>query len=96
LFRPIAPEMIERQVRGDASCPGPEVAIRAKLVPSAVNAPKRLSREIFCRPAVAHNAHNPSVNVALKLPNQRFERIDLAKREPPEQIHDLPYYLITR
>ena len=34
------------------------------------------------------------VNVALELPDQRLESIDLAKRKSPEQIHELLYCLL--
>jgi hypothetical protein len=81
--------MVDRQVGSDSPCPGTEVAIRAKLLPGAVNAPKSFHREILRNAWVAHNANGPGVDIALKLTNQRLERIDLAMREPLEQIHEL-------
>jgi hypothetical protein len=83
--------MVDRQVGSDPSRPGSEVAIRVKLVPCAVNAPKSFHGQILGNTRVAHNAHGPGVDVPLKLPDQGFERIDLAMREPPEQIHELLY-----
>src|SRR5246127_4354329 len=86
--------MVDRQVGSDPPCPGAEVAIGAKLVPRAVNAPKSLHGQILCNAWVAHNAHGPGVDVALKLTYQRLERIDLAMREPLEQIHELLYRVL--
>jgi hypothetical protein len=86
--------MIERQVRSDPPRPGAEVAIRAKLVPRAVNAPEGLHSQILGSSRVAHHAYSPGINVALKLSDQRLERIDLAKRKPLEQIHELLYCLL--
>src|SRR3974377_1223683 len=83
--------MIDRQVRSDPACPGSEVAIGAKLVPRAVNAPEGLHGQILRSARVAHDAHGPGVDVALKLTYQRLERIDLAMREPLEKIHQLLY-----
>src|SRR5215469_8411956 len=83
--------MVDRQVGSDSPCPSAEVAIRAKPVSSAVNAPKSLHGQILGNTWVTHNAHDPGVDITLKLPNQRLERIDLAMREPPEQIHEILY-----
>src|SRR5215831_14467822 len=83
--------MVDRQVGSDPACPSSEVAIRAKPMPRAVDAPKSLHRQILCDAWVTHNAHGPGVDVTLKLPDQRLERIDLAMREPLEQIHELLY-----
>src|SRR5215475_8756109 len=73
---------------------GTEVAVGAKLVPRAVDAPKGLHGQILCNAWIAHNAHGPGVDVALKLTYQRLERIDLAMREPLEHIHSfsIVYY----
>jgi hypothetical protein len=50
-------------------------------------APERLHSQILRYARVAHDAHNPGIDIALELPDQRFESIDLAKRKSPEQIH---------
>ena len=43
----------------------------------------------------AHSETNGlGINFALKLPDQRLERSDLAKPEPPAQIHELLYGLL--
>jgi hypothetical protein len=39
-------------------------------------------------------SHDPGVDIALKLVYQRLERIDLAMREPLEQIHELLYLVL--
>src|SRR5207302_714353 len=91
LLRPVAPQMVDRQVGSYSPCPGTKVAIRAKLVPRAVNAPKSFHGQILGNTWVAHNTHCPGVDFALKLAYQRLERIDLAMREPLEQIHELLY-----
>src|SRR5215470_5070838 len=83
--------MVDRQVDSDPACPGSEVAIGAKPVPGAVDAPKGLHGQILCSARVAHDAHDPGIDIALKLTYQRLECIDLAMREPPEQIHELLY-----
>src|SRR5215469_513240 len=83
--------MVDRQVGSDPACPGSEVAIGAKPVPRAVDAPKGLHRQILRSAPVAHDAHDPGVDIALKLTYQRLERIDLAMREPLEQLHELLY-----
>lgn|SRR5579871_916856 len=86
--------MVDRQVRSDPACPGSEVAIGAKPVPRAVNAPKSLNRQILGDTWVTHNAHGPGEDVALKLPYQHLERIDLAMREPLEPVHKLLYRVL--
>src|SRR5215469_15544537 len=83
--------MVDGQVRSDPARPGSEVAVRAKLAPRAVDAPKSLYRQILGNTWVTHNAHGPGEDGALKLTYQRLERIDLAMREPLEQIHELLY-----
>jgi hypothetical protein len=83
--------MVDRQVGRDPPCPGTEVAIRAKLVPRVVNAPKSLHGQILGNAWITHNTRSPGVDVTLKLTDQRLERIDLAMREPLEQIHELLY-----
>src|SRR5215471_19105674 len=86
--------MVDRQVYSDPPCPGTEVAIRAKPVPLAVNTPKSFHGQILGNAWVTHNTHGPGVDVPLKLTCQRLERIDLAMREPLEQIHDLLYRVL--
>ena len=87
--------MVDRQVGSDPACPGTEVAIGAKPVPGAVNSPKSLHGQILSNSWVTHDPHDPGLDVTLKLPDQRLERIDLAKREPLEQIHE-PLYRVLR
>src|SRR6516162_1682538 len=87
LLRPVAPQMVDRQVGGDPACPGAEVTIRAKPVPRTVDAPKSFHGQILGNAWVTHNTHDPGVDVTLKLTYQRLERIDLAMREPLEQLH---------
>src|ERR1700756_2403704 len=84
--------MVDRQVGSDPPCPGTEVAIGAKLVPRAVDAPESLHGQILGNAWVAHNTHGPGVDVALKL---TYQRLDLAMREPLEQIHELLYPVFT-
>jgi hypothetical protein len=84
LLPPVPPQMVDRQVGSDPPCPGTEVAIGAKLVPRALDARKGLHGQIFRSARVAHDAHDPGVDIALKLTYQRLERIDLAMREPLE------------
>src|SRR5215831_6022606 len=83
--------MVDRQVGSDPPCPSTEVAIGAKPAPGAVDAPKGLHGQILRSGRVAHDAHDPGVDIALKLAYQRLERIDLAMREPLAQIHELLY-----
>src|SRR5215470_12244438 len=86
--------MVDRQVGSDPACPGSEVAIGAKPVPRAVDTPKGLHGQILRSARVAHDAHDPGIDIALKLTYQRLERIDLAMREPLEQIHELLYRVL--
>src|SRR5262249_22747520 len=43
---------------------------------------------------ITHDTYNPGVDVALELPDQCLESIDLAKRKSLEQIHKLLYFLL--
>src|SRR5271166_4103634 len=86
--------MVERQVGGDPPCPSTEVSVCPELLVCPVDAPESLYGQILCDARIAHNAHNPGVNVALELADQRLERIELAKRKSPEQIHKLLYCLL--
>src|SRR5215471_9838228 len=86
--------MVDRQVGSDPACPGSEVAIRAKPVPRAVDTPKSLHGQILRSARVAHDADDPGIDIALKLLDQGLERIDLAMREPLEQIHELLYRVL--
>src|SRR5215831_17066780 len=86
--------MVDRQVGSDPACPGSEVAIGAKPLTRAVDAPKGLHGQILRSARVTHDAHDPDVDIALKLTYQRLERIDLAMREPLEQIHELFYRVL--
>src|SRR5215469_16645078 len=88
--------MVDRQVGSDPACPGSEVAIGAKPVPRAVDAPKGLHGQILRSARIAYYAHDPGIDIALKLAHQRLERIDLAMREPLQQIHELLYLLVLR
>src|SRR5271169_1844031 len=94
LFRTIAAEIVERQVGGDPPRPSGEVSVRPELLVRPIDAPESLYGQILRDARIAHDAHNPGVNVALELPDQRLERIDLAKRKSPEQIHKLLYCLL--
>ena len=86
--------MVDRQVGSDPACPGTEVAIGAKPVPGAVNSPKSLHGQILRSAPVAYDADDPGIDIALKLTYQGLERIDLAMREPLEQIHELLYRVL--
>ena len=86
--------MIERQVRGDPPRPGGEVSIRPKLLARPVDPPEGLHGQVLCHARVAHDAHDPGVDIALELPAQSLESIDLAKRKSPQQIHGLLYSLL--
>src|SRR5271166_6288943 len=86
--------MVDRQVGGDPSRPSREVSVRPELLARPIDAPESLYGQILCDARIAHDAHNPGVNVALELPDQRLESIDLAKRKSPEQIHELLYSLL--
>jgi len=59
-----------------------------------VDAPESLYGQILCDARIAHDAHNPGVNVPLELLDQRLESIDVAKRKSSEQIHELLYCLL--
>jgi len=50
----------------------------------------------MARNTIARCARDPRVDFALKLPDQRLERIDLAKSKSPEQIHEPLYSLLRR
>jgi hypothetical protein len=86
--------MVDRQVGSDPPRPGAKVAVGAKPVPRTVDAPKSLHGQILGNAWVAHNTHGPGVDIALKLTYQRLERIDLAMREPLEQVHELLYLVL--
>src|SRR5271157_1747828 len=86
--------MIAPQVGGDPPCPTSEVSVRPELLVRSVDAPESLYGQILCDAGIAHNAHNPGVDVALELPDQHLESIDLAKRKSPEQIHELLYCVL--
>ena len=89
-----AAEMVEREVGGNPSRPSCEVSIRPKLFPRPIGAPKGLNGQILRNAWITHDAHNPGVNVALELPNQDLESIDLAKRKSLEKIHEHLYCLL--
>src|SRR5260370_777417 len=86
--------MVERQVGGDPPRPRGEVAVRSKLVARSVDSPEGFYGQILSDARIAHDTHNPGVDVALELPDQRLESIDLAMRKSPEQIHELLYCLL--
>src|SRR5215813_718941 len=86
--------MVDRQVGSDPACPSSEAAIGTKPVPRAVDAPKGLHGQVLGNTWVAHDSYDPGVDIALKLTYQRLERIDLAMREPLEQIHELLYRVL--
>src|SRR5215472_10079634 len=88
--------MVDRLVGSDPACPSSEAAIGTKPVPRAVDAPKGLHGQVLGNTWVAHDAYDPGVDIALKLAYQRLERIDLAMREPLEQIHELLYLYYGR
>src|SRR5215469_11112559 len=94
VFRTSATEMVERQVGGDAPRPGGEVAVRSKLVPCSVDSPEGFYGQILSDARIAHDTHDPGVDVALELPDQCLESIDIAKRKSPEQIHEVLYCLL--
>src|SRR5271166_6052874 len=86
--------MVERQVGGDPPCPSSEISVRPELLVRPVDAPESLYGQVLRDARIAHDAHNPGVNVALELPDQCLESIDVAKRKSPEQIHGLLYCLL--
>src|SRR5262249_21674590 len=96
LLGAFAPKMVERQVGGDPPRPGREVTLRPETVARPVNPPEGFYRQIFRDTGVTHDAHDPRVDLALKLPDQCLERIDLAKRKSTEQIHGPLYSLLRR
>jgi hypothetical protein len=59
-----------------------------------INPPEDLYRQILGRGRVAYDAHDPAVDFALELPNQRLEGIDLTTRESPEQVNGFLYCLL--
>jgi hypothetical protein len=77
-----------------SAAPKPRNSVRPELLARPIDAPESLYGQILHDIRVAHDAHNPSVNVALGLPDQRLESIDIAKRKSPEQIHELLYCLL--
>ena len=77
--------MVERQVGGDPPRPSREVSVRPELLARPIDAPESLYGQILCDVRIAHDAHNPGVNVALELPDQCLESIDIAKRKSSEQ-----------
>jgi hypothetical protein len=98
LLGALAPKMVERQVGGDPPRPGREVTVRPEAVARSVNPPESLHCQILRDTWVTHDADDPCVDLALKLPDQCLERIDLAKRKSPEQSMDLSilYYVARR
>jgi len=67
-----------------------------EAVARPVNPSESLYRQILRDAGVTHDAHDPRVDLALKLTDQCLERIDLTKRESPEQIHGPLYFLLRR
>src|SRR5258708_136916 len=94
VFRTFAPEMVERQVGGDPPRPRGEVAARSKLVARSVDSPEGFYGQILSDARIAHDTHSPGADVALELPDQCLESIDLAMRKSPDPIHDLLYCLL--
>jgi hypothetical protein len=86
--------MVDRQVSGDPPRPCSEVSIRPKLVARPVDPPEGLNGQILWLARITHDADGPGVDVALEMPDQCLERIDLAKRKSLEQIHGLLYCLL--
>src|SRR5215472_17965465 len=86
--------MVARQVGPDPPRPSGKVSARAKLLTRPVDVPESLYGQLLRDAWIAHDAHNPGVNVALEMPDQRLESIDLAKRKSPEQIHELLYSVL--
>jgi len=82
-------KVVDRQVGGDASRPGSEVACRPKALACSVDALQSFYRQVLGDTRIANDAHNPSVDVALVMPNQNLESIDLAICKSPEQVHDV-------
>src|SRR5581483_6716832 len=94
LFGTSSAEMVKGGVRGDPPRPGSEISVGPKMLARPVNAPERLHRQVLRYARVAHDAHNPGIDIALELPGQRLECIDLAKRKSLQQIHGLLYCLL--
>src|SRR5262245_18795673 len=81
--------MVDREVGGDTACPGSKVARRLKSLACPVDAPQSFHCQVLGQTGIANDARNPCVDVALVIPNQCLESIDLTTYESPEQIHDV-------
>jgi hypothetical protein len=85
------------RVGGDPPRPGREVILGPEAVARPVNPPESLYRQILRDTGVTRDAHDPRVDLTPETA-ETLERIDLAKRKSPEQIHEpfLLYYVARR
>src|SRR5208283_5044889 len=89
-------KMIDGRIRGDAAKPRaaiPPGRVEARVGP--VHAPESLHGQILGHRGVADDTHEPAINLALVLPEQRFKGIHIARRESLQQFHAPPLSTLT-
>src|SRR6266852_1835323 len=80
-FAPVCLQMVERCIRRYPPRPGTEVPLRIEPCVSPIDSPKCFHRQVFGYRSVANNTHNPAVHLALELPEQSLESVEVALHE---------------
>jgi len=93
-FAPRRSQIVQGSIGRDPARPTLEIALRVEPRSGPVNAPEGFYGQILRNPGVANDADNPGKNFVLALSKERFERFQVARREPFQQSH-LPLSVTT-
>jgi hypothetical protein len=78
--------MIACHIGGDPPHPGAEASRRIKLTSPAIRPTERLDEDVFRGTRVPNDPQNPAIHFSLELFEKRFERVQVALHEQPEEV----------
>src|SRR6266849_2633041 len=79
--------MVESGVGRDSLRPSTKISGRVKPRSGPVNAPESFHGQILGNAGITDDADNPGIDFLLVLPKERFESVQVARREPFQQFH---------
>src|SRR5690349_2143992 len=82
--------MRERKVDGDPVGPGAKISLRIEVATGTIDSPESLDCQVFRCSRIADHAHNPRIDLALKLPKKHLDGIEVALGEAFQQVRGFP------
>src|SRR5262249_27670790 len=82
-----AAQVRQGEIDGDPVRPCSKISLHVELPAGTVDAPEGFEGKVLSSCGIANDAYNPAVDLALKLPEQFFEGIEIALRKSFQQAH---------